>query len=465
MTGKRRAAAVLSGLVALTGCASTPSAAVVTPVAAAAGAPSPAAARDTAPIVFIEDDYPAALARARATHRPIFVDAWATWCHTCLSMREYVFPDPQIRALRDTFVWLAIDTEKPENAGFMANHAMEAWPTFWVIDPTTQEPALRWIGSATAPELALLLEDAEAGLRKQDGTADAAAAYLRGNQATAAGRPEEAIAAYQTALRTAPPGWPRRARLVEALSTRQWATKDWPACASLAAAELPRLPPGTSRKAVAANGLTCIESLPAGALSGTEGRTIIAEAKRIVADTRDPMLADDRSDLFEALVSALKSAGEKSEARQTAQAWAAFLDREAQKAPTPAARAVFDAHRLDASLELDDAAAAIPVLLTSERDFPRDYNPPARLASAYLALKDYPNALRAIERGLALVYGPRKLRLMSVKASIQAAAGDTAGERDTLTLAVALARSLPLMGSQLRIRADLEKRLHDRQAK
>lgn len=28
---------------------------------------------------FIEDDYPKALAEARATHRPLFIEAWAPW--------------------------------------------------------------------------------------------------------------------------------------------------------------------------------------------------------------------------------------------------------------------------------------------------------------------------------------------------------------------------------------------------
>ena len=37
------------------------------------------------PIEFIEDDYPRALAEARARAVPLFVDAWAPWCHTCLS--------------------------------------------------------------------------------------------------------------------------------------------------------------------------------------------------------------------------------------------------------------------------------------------------------------------------------------------------------------------------------------------
>src|SRR5512140_377333 len=99
-------------------------AALVALALAACGAPpaptTPRAARggvESAPkLVFIEDDYPRALAEARAKKRPLFVDAWATWCHTCLSMREFVFPAAELRARGADFVWLSIDTEKPGNA-------------------------------------------------------------------------------------------------------------------------------------------------------------------------------------------------------------------------------------------------------------------------------------------------------------------------------------------------------------
>jgi hypothetical protein len=42
--------------------------------APAAGAPAP---REVLP--FIADDYPKALAAARAAHKPIFLEAWAPW--------------------------------------------------------------------------------------------------------------------------------------------------------------------------------------------------------------------------------------------------------------------------------------------------------------------------------------------------------------------------------------------------
>jgi thiol:disulfide interchange protein len=34
-------------------------------------------------IVFLEDDYPSALAKAKAEKKPLFLDSWATWCHSC----------------------------------------------------------------------------------------------------------------------------------------------------------------------------------------------------------------------------------------------------------------------------------------------------------------------------------------------------------------------------------------------
>ena len=84
-------------------------------------------------------------------------------------------------------------------------------------------------------------------------------------------------------------------------------------------------------------------------------------------------------------------------------------------------RDVFDAHRTEAYLALGQPERAIPVLKASAAAFPRDYNPPARLARAYLAANRLPEARAEIDRALRLVYGPRRKRLESLERDITAA--------------------------------------------
>jgi hypothetical protein len=44
-----------------------------------ATAPQPRPETERPPLPFIEDDYPRALAQARANKLPLFVEAWAPW--------------------------------------------------------------------------------------------------------------------------------------------------------------------------------------------------------------------------------------------------------------------------------------------------------------------------------------------------------------------------------------------------
>ena len=415
----------------------------------------------TAKLEFVEDDYARALAEARAKKRPLFVDAWATWCHTCLSMREFVFPAAEMRARAGDFVWLSIDTEKPTNADFVRSHPMEAWPTLWVIDPATEAPALKWNGSATATELAGLLDDAKLAIVQGDAGGDAAAAYLRGNKESAAGRIDDAIASYRAALATAPSGWPKRARVAEALSARLMAKKDWAADVELGAGELGRMPPGTSAKSVAYDALRSVMELKEGA-SAAKRDQIIAATETLANNVEGKVLADDRSDLYDLLVDVLGDLGRTADKTRIARAWAQMLEAEAAKSTTPAGRAVFDAHRLNAYVALGEPERAVPMLQASEKDFPTDYNPPARLAAAYFKMKRYDDALAAIDRCLALGYGPRKVRHFALKADILAAKGDKAAEKATLEQTLAYVHGLPataVTGSIAKLRDSLEARL------
>ena len=84
---------------------------------------------------FIDDDYPKALATARAQHKPLFVDFWATWCHSCLSMQRYVLADPAMKPLADEVVWASIETETEKNKPVVEMYPLDGWPTFLLIDP------------------------------------------------------------------------------------------------------------------------------------------------------------------------------------------------------------------------------------------------------------------------------------------------------------------------------------------
>jgi predicted Zn-dependent protease len=99
------------------------------------------------------------------------------------------------------------------------------------------------------------------------------------------------------------------------------------------------------------------------------------------------------------------------------------------------------------------------MLAESEKDFSRDYNPPARLARAYFEMTRLDEAARAIDRALALAYGPRKMRLYALKADILSAKGDSTGAHAAIAEALKLAGSLPLTGGYARLKGELEKRL------
>lgn len=449
----------------LSACAAAPSSPPAPPpvppepgprlLAPAAPIATTAAASPAAAITFLENDYPRALAEARARHLPLFIDAWAPWCHTCLSMKSYVFPDPALRAFAPRFVWLSLDTERDENAAVVAKLGLRVLPTLYVVDATSEEAVLAWPGSLTAAELVELLSDAELAARGGDAGGAAAASLLEGDQATANGKMEEAVAAYRAALAAAPAGWPRRARAVDALVTGLAQSKQPAACVTVGADEAPKLPPGTALADVLRTAMGCADDLPKTVPERERLKELAVLGERVVLDPSQPILADDRSDLYDYVVHAL---GPSKEGTRVARSWAAFLEDQAARAPDPAARSVFDAHRLLAYLALGEPERALPMLAQSERDFPSDYNPPARLAAVLLRMKRYDDALAAVKRALDRAYGPRKLRLWSLEADVFEAKKDRASARRALEEALRFAATIPLSGGYAKLRDALRKR-------
>src|SRR6266852_5106514 len=143
---------------------------------------------------------PSGMNEARKEHRPVLVDTWALWCHTCLSMQRFVFPDPGLRPVKDVVVWLSIDSENPKNNAFLDRVPLDAWPTFLVIEPRGERVVGRWIGAASANDFrAFVQEGARAASGKEK--PDAATAELhKGYEARDKGDFAAAAAAYGKAL-------------------------------------------------------------------------------------------------------------------------------------------------------------------------------------------------------------------------------------------------------------------------
>jgi tetratricopeptide (TPR) repeat protein len=374
-------------------------------------------------------------------------------------MKAYVYGDKSLERYAGRFVWLSINTEDAKNAAFLQKYPIPALPTLMVLDAKRDAVTLRYVGGATVPQLQKMLVDAQKTYRaKSEAASDK---WLsQGDALAAQGKHTEAITAYDSAISGAPGKWSKLGRTAESLIFSLSMAGKNERCATRALDLYPRVKGTASAANVAATGLSCAISIDSKVEKRNGWIESLEKATRAVFD--DPkvkMSADDRSGLYIALIDARDAAGDDEEVVALKSEWAAFLEDAAAKATTPEQRTVYDSHRLSAYLDLGIPERAIPMLEQSERDFPDDYNPPARLAAAYNAMKEYDKAIAASDRALAKVYGPRKLAVLSVRADIYLASGDTKAAKETLAQAIEFAKALPPgQRSEARIKS-FEKRL------
>lgn len=360
-------------------------------------------------------------------------------------MRVFVLADPALASHAGQFVWLELNTDLTANEPVLQKHEADALPTFMVVDPKSETVVLRWVGSLTVPQLEAFLEEARGALRAPGAAATPeGAALVRADALYGARRYAEAAAAYREALVQAPPGWPRYNRAVEALLYSYQSTDAFAQAVALAREARPRTAGSPSALTVSLGGLDSALALP----KDDPGRSaVIAEMEAAVraalADPTVEVAADDRSGAFGSLLQARRQAGDEEGARKVAAEWAAFLEGEAAKARTPEERAVFDSHRLSAYLALGDPGRAIAMLQTSEKELPRDYNPPNRLARAYASLKEWKQALAASSRAEALARGRAKLRVLALRATLLEEKDDSAAALGTYDAAIAIGEALP----------------------
>jgi tetratricopeptide (TPR) repeat protein len=424
-----------------------------------------AVAANASGIQFIEDDYPAALAHARKEQKPILVDTWASWCHTCLSMQRFVFPDAGLRPVKDAVVWLSMDSENPKNNAFLDRFPLDAWPTFLVIDPRGERVVGRWIGAASVNDFrAFVQEGARAAGKAKP---DAATAELHeGFEARARGDFAAAATAYRKALeltRKDDPARPERLVLLSMALVRAKAPEAARECVELGVREMDR----TGDTSIATDFLSavdgCAQRLPQGdPLAAGLREKSIARLEKLIASAGAPLSVDDRSDAQANLMELLDLSRRHEQAVQVARERARLLEEAAAKAPDATMASTFDAHRTDTYLYLKEPQKAEQLLSAREKEMPDDYNPPARLARVLLEQKRLPEAEAAVDRALAkMTRGQRRIGVLGLKARILEKEGKPTAAVVQEQLEVL--RELPKTQRHPEMEAQLQKKLAEAQ--
>ncbi len=359
-------------------------------------------------------------------------------------MRAFVFTDPALTSRAGQFVWLELNVDDERNAAHRERLTLEALPTFYVLNPADESVVMRRVDGMSVGEMVAFLDEVRVAAAGPAPGSPLEAALLRADRLNGEGKKPEAAGAYREALDLAPPGWPPYGRAVVALLFVHQMLKDDAKCLALAREALPRLSGAPAAVMVARSGLDCALGLgKEDATRAAATAEMEAATRKTVADASLGAAADDVSSSYLSLVQARKDAGDAAGATKDAEAWASFLEAQAAAAKTPEQRAVFDSHRLSAYLELKQPERAIPMLQASEKDLPGDYNPPSRLAVAYMAMQKPDEALAASNRALPKVTGPRRVQVLQRRSDIFAAKGDAAAAREALEQALASAEALP----------------------
>lgn len=360
-------------------------------------------------LVFSRDDFDGAILRARQNDRLVFVDAWAEWCHTCLSMDSVVLADPSLRPFASQYEFVAIDTEKSVNAAFVGRYAMDTWPTFFVVRPDDLSLVGFWPGAASVSEMREFLEQSlDAAAALETGTvAPHLEHFLAARAAHSQADEARAVEHYERAYRAMPSDWPRRSELwfgfIDALSK----TKRFPRCAEIGKRHLDQVTGAAKPAGFAQRYFTCLSQLRAADRDVEVERALQklgAIARSPAADTS----FDDRVDALLMLSTAYGIMGRKQEATAVLAERLALAEQGAREAKDSTEARAFDRVRVLAYLELGRSDDALNLLAESERAHPHGYATPALLAEVFQRMGQHDRGLEALERAIENSEGPRR---------------------------------------------------------
>ncbi|MEP6865672.1 MAG: thioredoxin family protein [Deltaproteobacteria bacterium] len=392
------------------------------------------------PLSWFADDFASALACAKQKKVPLVIDLWAPWCHTCLSMQTTVFQDPSFKDEQKRFVFAKLDTDRDANAAPLEKLAISAWPTFYVINSTDETVLARFVGAATVSQFHDMLD---AGLRMTHTNKDEASQrQAAAERALAVQDLAKAETELTAALAAAKPAWLLRPNVLNSLVLTKLKREDYAGCVDLATKYIDEIGNSAVTSDFLTTAASCADKLTDLTAQKAYRQAAVKRWQRLLEESK-VMSVDDRSDAMASMREAMDALGDKANAKKTAEAQRALLDDAAAKAPTPFAAMTYNWPRAEVYVYLGKPLDLVPALEKSAADLPKEYDPAARLGWLYFQAKKYDDAAKWTDKALALVYGPRKGRLLGLRAMIAAAQGDTASEKKYWQDAVTLYEGLP----------------------
>ncbi|MEP7236507.1 MAG: thioredoxin family protein [Ferruginibacter sp.] len=86
-------------------------------------------------IQFMESDWNKALQEAKKQNKPIFLDAYTSWCGPCKMLKNNTFTDKAVgEYFNKNFINVALDMEKGDGIAVAEKYQIRAYPTLIITD-------------------------------------------------------------------------------------------------------------------------------------------------------------------------------------------------------------------------------------------------------------------------------------------------------------------------------------------
>ena len=335
------------------------------------------------------------------------------------------------------FVWLALNFDDPKNHEFFMKYGAIGTPTFYVIAPDGGVRATQ-AGAMSLTELTQFLDrGAHAAARPAQTPADAA--LTRGDRLLAQ-QPQEAVKAYEQALRVAPPSWPRRELAEASLAVALQTAGRWQQCAETAAKEASEMRRDAAFGRTVVAGMWCVVSGNRAPWTAPAAAKLEPLAK--IALSQSSTVRDHRDELYRTLMRLCLARGDNACAAGWGNRWLDELD--GRTFTNDEERSAVDIARVENIQTYGDPKRILPALIASEKAMPGNWNASLRVAQMESAAKNENAVIAACERGLARQPGAvGRMWLLQVKAEALDDKGRRTEARAALQEALRSAQAIP----------------------